>query len=174
MKNNYAFIDGQNLHMGTSTEGWRIDFGRFRKYLSDKYDVTRAFFFLGYIPKNKKLYRTIEVAGFEIIFKEVTLQGSKIKGNVDVELTLEAAVRIDDYDQAVLVTADGDFACLVRYLYGQKKLKMVLSPSRRDCSSLLKKSAQRKICALWDFRDKIRTQNQDKIKGRHQPDSALS
>nr|VFJ62885.1 MAG: NYN domain-containing protein [Candidatus Kentron sp. FW] len=97
MKNNYAFIDGQNPHMETSTEG------------------------------------------FEIIFKEVTLQDGKIKGNVDVELTLEAAIRINDYDQAVLVTADGDFAYLVRYLHGQKKLKMVLSPSRQDRSSLLKK-----------------------------------
>ena len=45
--NNLAFIDGQNLHMGTKECGWKVDFAKFRIYLKDKYKVTDAYYFLG-------------------------------------------------------------------------------------------------------------------------------
>ena len=41
----------------------------------------------------------------------------KPKGNVDAELVLQAMIDYQDYERAVIVTSDGDFACLVRYLY---------------------------------------------------------
>ena len=49
MKNedNIAFIDWQNLHMGTSGEGWSIDHKKFRVYLKDQYQVRRAYYFIG-------------------------------------------------------------------------------------------------------------------------------
>ncbi len=47
---NYAFIDSQNVHLSIRDQGWTLDWARLRKYLSDKYDVTTAFAFLGYIP----------------------------------------------------------------------------------------------------------------------------
>ena len=37
MKKNYAFIDSQNLHMGTQVSGWKLDFLKFRNYLKTKY-----------------------------------------------------------------------------------------------------------------------------------------
>jgi len=45
-ENNIAFIDGQNLHLGTSSEGWNIDFRRFRIYLKEKLQIEEAYFFL--------------------------------------------------------------------------------------------------------------------------------
>lgn len=51
-KNNYAFIDSQNLNLSIRDLGWRLDFSRFRKYLSDKYQVSKAFVFIGYIEGN--------------------------------------------------------------------------------------------------------------------------
>lgn len=44
-KNNYAFIDGQNLYMGTAKRAidpWKINLGRFRVYLEQKYQVKKA------------------------------------------------------------------------------------------------------------------------------------
>jgi hypothetical protein len=35
MENNLAFIDGQNLHLGTTQNNWRVDFEKFRVYLKD-------------------------------------------------------------------------------------------------------------------------------------------
>jgi hypothetical protein len=53
--NNYAFIDSQNLNLSVKQQGWTLDFGRFRKYLEDKYKITKAFLFIGYVPQNQSL-----------------------------------------------------------------------------------------------------------------------
>ncbi len=45
-ENNIAFIDGQNLHLGTASAGWKVDFLRFRVYLRDKFSVEEAYIFL--------------------------------------------------------------------------------------------------------------------------------
>jgi len=39
----YAFIDSQNLNLGVRSQGWKLDFGKFRQYLHDKYGVERPF-----------------------------------------------------------------------------------------------------------------------------------
>lgn len=67
--------------------------------------------------------------GYTLVFKAVTYRGDgKPQGNIDAELVLQAMVELPRYDRAVIVTSDGDFACLVRYLYQQRKLERVLSP----------------------------------------------
>lgn len=55
-QNNYAFIDSQNLHLSIKSLGWSLDNGRFRRYLQEKYAVTKAFIFIGYVAENNKLY----------------------------------------------------------------------------------------------------------------------
>jgi uncharacterized LabA/DUF88 family protein len=50
----------------------------------------------------------------------------------------------DNFDKAVIVTSDGDFYCLVEYLYQRDRLKKVLSPNSKKCSELLKKKAKEK------------------------------
>lgn len=52
----YAFIDSQNLNLGIRSQGWILDFGRFKKYLEDKYNVEKTFLFIGYVVGNESLY----------------------------------------------------------------------------------------------------------------------
>ena len=59
-ENNYAFIDGNNLYRGVKNSGWKIDFFRFRKWLSDKYKVSTAYYFIGLIPKEKDMYEFLQ------------------------------------------------------------------------------------------------------------------
>ena len=61
---NYAFIDSQNLNLAIKNQGWALDFARFRIYLKDKYNVTRAFLFIGYIDRYQDLYTSLQEAGF--------------------------------------------------------------------------------------------------------------
>jgi hypothetical protein len=42
-RNNFAFIDSQNLNLSIRSQGWVLDFKRFRVYLKDKYSVTKAY-----------------------------------------------------------------------------------------------------------------------------------
>lgn len=82
-------------------------------------------------------------------------RGGKPKGNVDAELVLQAMIDYRDYERAVIVTSDGDFACLVRYLYEEGKLERVLSPNRKGCSVLLKRAARERVDFLEDARRKL-------------------
>jgi len=50
---NYAFIDSQNLNLGVRSEGWRVDFKKFRLYLTNKYQVKTAYLFIGMVPGNE-------------------------------------------------------------------------------------------------------------------------
>src|SRR3989344_7012142 len=83
----YAFIDSQNLNLGIRSQGWQLDFKRFRVYLKDKYNVKKAFLFIGYLPKNRNLYNYLQSSGYELVFKtSVKDNNGKHKGNVDAEL----------------------------------------------------------------------------------------
>jgi hypothetical protein len=68
-------------------------------------------------------------------------------------------IDFDNYERAVIVTSDGDFACLVRYLCEKGKLDRVLSPNRKSYSVLLKRAAREKIDFLEDARKKIEYKN---------------
>lgn len=135
----YAFIDSQNLNLGVKELGWKIDQVRFRKYLSDKYNVTKAYIFIGYLPENARLYAALQSAGFVCIFRPTLVyKDGTTKGNCDAELVLQAMIDINDYDKAVIVTGDGDFQCLAKYLHEQDKLGALLIPNQQKFSALLK------------------------------------
>ncbi|TYC03114.1 MAG: NYN domain-containing protein [Kosmotoga sp.] len=153
---NYAFIDGNNLYLGLLDAGWKLDYVRFNNYLKRKYDVMKSYYFIGYIKGNENLYESLKQAGFHLIYKTVLQHNGIIKGNCDAELVLQAMIDINYYDEAVLVTSDGDFSCLVKYLGSKNKLRVVLSPSdNKGCSSLLKKAAAGKMAFMSDLRSKL-------------------
>ena len=114
----YAFIDSQNLNLGVRSLGWKLDYRKFRLYLKNRYDVEQAFMFIGLVANNQQLYTQLQKAGFILVFKP-TVQyfenGTQtVKGNVDAELVLHAsAIQFKNYDKAIIVSGDGDFACLI-------------------------------------------------------------
>ena len=141
-QNNFAYIDGANLHKGIADLGWKLDYRRFRVWLKEKYSVERAYLFLGLVPKYKDLYTFLQEAGYTLVFKETTYDSDgRVKGNCDAELVLHAVC--DMYDgactQSIIVAGDGDYACLVKFLSEHGKLKVVLAPNNSKCSILLKR-----------------------------------
>src|SRR3989338_296700 len=94
-KNNYAFIDSQNLNLSIQNQGWKLDFKKFRIYLKDKYNISKAFLFIGYVPQNQALYTYLQEDGYILIFKPtLQLPKGKVKGNVDAELVLHTLIEI--------------------------------------------------------------------------------
>lgn len=140
----YAFIDSQNLNLGINSLGWKLDFGKFRLFLRNKYNVEKIYLFIGYIPQNVQLYQTLQEFGYILIFKSVLAikKGKKTtyKGNVDAELVLHAMINYHTYDKAIIVSGDGDFFCLIEYLAGNNKLEKIIVPNPKY-SSLLRKYA---------------------------------
>jgi uncharacterized LabA/DUF88 family protein len=153
----YAFIDSQNLNLGTSKDiyrnrkliykGWKLDFKKFRKYLSDKFRISKAFLFIGHIPQNKTLYKKLMSYGYELVYKPTVKDNmGKPKGNVDAELVLHtAAIEYPNYDKAVIVSGDGDFYCLHNFLENRGKLEKIIIPNRHSESSLLKQFQKYKL-----------------------------
>lgn len=135
----YAFIDSQNLNLGILDQGWKLDYQRFLVYLKEKYFVEKAFLFIGYIPTNQKLYDFLKKSGYKLIFKPTVLDGNgKAKGNVDAELVLYSVrIEYENYSKAIIISGDGDFQCLVKYLVKQNKLSKVLVPNQKKYSKLL-------------------------------------
>lgn len=142
--------------------GWKLDWRKFRQFLSDKYNVTHAYMFIGYMSENESMYEYMHELGFLVVLKptvdvKVTHhpnlelseveqareakiadeQKPTIKGNVDAELVLYAMKELPHYDQAIIVSGDGDFFSLAEYLQQQGKLANILTPNWQY-SSLLK------------------------------------
>ena len=139
---NYAFIDSQNLNLSIQGQGWKLDYRRFRKYPEDKYKITKAFLFIGFIPTQQTLYTSLQQQGYILVFKPtLQLKDGKVKGNVDAELVLHTMIEWNNYSKAVLVTGDGDFHCLLEYLKNKNKLEKLLIPNSEKYSALLRKFA---------------------------------
>ena len=152
-----AYIDLANLHQGIKELNWDLDYLFFRTWLRDKYKIDIAYIFIGYIPKNRNLYLYLENIGYKLVFKEITHDGNgKIKGNCDTDLVLKAVS--DTYekklDRAVIVSGDGDFTCLVKFLLEREKLDTILAPYYKKCSILLKR-INTKLTFLNEFRSKL-------------------
>jgi len=153
----YAFIDSQNLNLGTSQDkykndkliykGWKLDFNKFFKYLKNKFRVSKAFLFIGYIPKNKNLYQKLKSFGYQIVFKPTTRdEEGKVKGNVDAEIVLySSAIEFNNYNKAIIVAGDGDYYCLYKYLKKKKKLYKIIIPNKHNESSLLRRFQKYKV-----------------------------
>jgi uncharacterized LabA/DUF88 family protein len=164
MENNLAFIDGQNLHMGTtlSDNSWRISLFKFKIYLEKKYKVNEAYYFLGYVQDiNQEIYSEIQKAGFILVFKQHnSVMLGKKKGNVDTDIVFEIMKKVykrKDFDKIILVSGDGDYKLLVDFLIEENKFKKILFPNRKYRSSLYKKLSNNYFAYLddKDIKDKI-------------------
>jgi len=143
-ESNIAYIDGQNLHLGTKQNKWKVDHKKFRTYLKDKYKVDEAYYCLGYTEEeNQALYSSLQKAGYIVIFREHNskLLGKK-KGNVDTDIVFEimqTLIERDDFNKILLVSGDGDYKKVVDYLIQKKKFKKLLFPNKQFASSLYNK-----------------------------------
>ena len=159
---NLAFIDGQNLHMGTMSadESWSVDLKKFRIYLKEKYGVMHAYYFLGFINESyQDLYDEIQEAGFVLKFREHnTAMLGKKKGNVDSDIIftiMKKLYRQDEFDKIVLVSGDGDYKMLTDFLMEEKRLAKILFPNKKYASSLYKKLGSEYFDYLENVKNRI-------------------
>src|SRR3989338_7116195 len=99
----YAFIDSQNLNLAIRDCGWNLDFRKFRVYLKEKFKVTKAYIFIGYIEENKSLYENLKQMGYTIIHKPtLEIKDKTVKGNCDAELVLHCMIEYNNFDKAII------------------------------------------------------------------------
>ena len=127
--------------MNTKANSWTVDLVRFRIYLKERYDIEKAYYFLGAVDEdNQDLYEKIQTAGFILVFREhsQSMIGKK-KGNVDTDIVFTVMSKIADkeqFDNVVLVSGDGDYYKMVKYLIEKERFAKLLAPNRHSTSSL--------------------------------------
>ncbi len=153
----YAFIDASNLWQAQKAKGKMFDYEKLKLYLKNKFNAKEIQIFyytaypkegtreqsqdgkhkfftylkkgLGYTVRKKELKRIIEHSD----------QGDSIqeKGNMDVEMTIDAIHFYKKYDAAILFTGDSDFLALVNYLRNGGK-KVFIFSSKNNVSQELR------------------------------------
>jgi len=144
IQKNVAYIDGANLHNGIKSLSWEFNYAHFRVWLREKYGVEQAYLFLGMVSKYKELYRELQEQGYTLIFKEVIYDNKgKAKGNCDADIVVLAMQDAYEnrFNNAILVSSDGDYAPLVKFLMSRQKITAIVSPyETKKCSVLLKRT----------------------------------
>jgi len=117
------FIDGANLHATARTLGFDIDYKRLLKEFEGRGSLLRAFYYTAMIEDQeysslRPLTDWLRYNGYTVVTKAVKEYTDasgrrKIKGNIDVELAVDAMDLADQIDQMVLFSGDGAFRSLV-------------------------------------------------------------
>lgn len=150
----YGFIDASNIIYGARTEGWLIDQKKLIGYLKRKFKVSKTFFYFGKDEKNKKqekFLKKLESFGYTLRVKQVKRYGKRQKANCDVDLTLDMVLLKDKYDQAIVLTGDGDFLPLFEYLKKEKK-EITIIAFPKSTARELKKFAGGRFIGLTNER----------------------
>lgn len=111
-----------------------------------------------YIPENQSLYTSLQAKGYILKFKPIIIgPNGKHKGNIDADMVLQIVIDFyqRNFTKALLITSDGDFYSVVKFLNQNKGLDKVLSPYFESCSTLLKRTAQEKISFMNNLRNKL-------------------
>ena len=165
---NYAFIDGQNLHLWTSTEWWNVDLIKLRIYLKDKYRIEKAYYFLWYLKdENNWLYTRLQEAGFIVVFKKQMIEmKSHKKWNIDSDMIFNIMEKLveepETFDKLLIISWDWDFKILIDYLIKKQRLLKILFPNKKFASSLYKWLENIYFDYLKNIKSKIEYKKQKK------------
>lgn len=121
----YAFIDSQNLNLGIQRMGWKMDWRRFRQFLQEKYNVTHAYMFIGYLAENESLYEHMHELGYLVVLKPtVDMNNNReaesantTSNNKDINNILNSTEKIPEDKHSVKGNVDADIV-----LYAMKEL----------------------------------------------------
>ncbi len=142
-----VFIDGANLFFTQRHLGWQIDFSRLMAFFMSAYASVEANY---YVPATEPVSeesaaftRVLTAHGYRITSKPVKKIVNKdtgvivMKGNLDVELVVDALSRIEQYDTFILLSGDSDFLPLIRALKERGKEIIVYSTQGLSARELL-------------------------------------
>ncbi len=117
------FIDGANLHSAARSLGFDIDYKKLQLHFAGKGRLVRAFYYTALIEDQdysplRPLVDWLDYNGFTVVTKPTkeftdSLGRRRIKGNMDIELAIDAMEMAPHLDHLVLFSGDGDFTRLV-------------------------------------------------------------
>ena len=131
----YAFIDASNIIYGARSAGWKVDFAKLKKYLTQRYHVDKIFFYGGMDENNKKqakFYEMLVALGYIVrLVPMKRFKDGKKKADCDARMSVEAMKYINECDSAIFMTGDGDFYWLMdEYKNANKDVRLLAFANR--------------------------------------------
>jgi len=131
------FIDGANLYATAKTLGFDIDYKRLLTFFRQKGNLVRALYYTAIAEDQeyssiRPLIDWLDYNGYSMVTKPTkeftdSLGRRKVKGNMDIELAVDAMKLGPSLDHIVIFTGDGDFRALVAALQESGKRVSVVS-----------------------------------------------
>jgi len=131
------FIDGANLYAAARALGFDIDYKRLLDLFAKKGHLIRAFYYTALVEDQeyssiRPLIDWLDYNGFKVVTKPAkeftdSTGRRKIKGNMDIELTVDALELADVVDHYVIFSGDGDFRTLVEALQRRGRKVSIIS-----------------------------------------------
>ncbi|MCF6326738.1 MAG: NYN domain-containing protein [Devosiaceae bacterium] len=132
-----VFIDGANLYATAKAIGVDVDYRSLLADFRKRCRFIRAYYFTAYLDDQeyssiRPLIDWLDYNGYTMITKPAkeftdAAGRKKIKGNMDIEIAVEALELAPHYDHMILFSGDGDFTSLVKALQKQAKKVTVVS-----------------------------------------------
>ena len=130
------FIDGANLYATAKALGFDIDYKRLLALFRTKGQLVRALYYTALAEDQeyssiRPLVDWLDYNGYQMVTKPTkeftdSFGRRKIKGNMDIELTVDAMRLAESLDHVVIFTGDGDFRALVGALQQNDKRVSVI------------------------------------------------
>ena len=155
----YVFIDAANILYSQQTLRWKVDYEKLKKYFKDECDLRGLYFYTGKVGDNEKqnsFIRRLEKLGYSVKAKEVKMIKTgqnliQMKGNLDIELALDAYKLKESYDTVLLLSGDSDFAYLIDLLKSEGKRVLVLSTRGHISRELIERAKYIDIRKLREY-----------------------
>lgn len=156
----YAFIDASNIWNAQKAKGKFLDFEKLKIFIEQKYSTksVEVYYYAAYPAEGTRSYSIASKHKFFVYLKrglgfvvrkkplkriKITSEigeGIEEKGDMDVELTIDAVNQVSRYDIALLFTGDSDYMALVRYIRSRNK-KVFIYSSKNNISRELRTGA---------------------------------
>ncbi|MFC0246581.1 NYN domain-containing protein [Falsochrobactrum ovis] len=131
------FIDGANLYAASKTLGFDIDYRKLLKAFQKRGYLLRAYYYTALVEDQeyssiRPLIDWLDYNGYKVVTKTAkeftdSTGRRKVKGNMDIELTVDAMQLTDTVDHFVIFSGDGDFRSLVEALQRRGRKVSVIS-----------------------------------------------
>jgi uncharacterized LabA/DUF88 family protein len=131
------FIDGANLYATSKAIGFDIDYKKMLKYFNREAYLLRAYYYTALIEDQeyssiRPLIDWLDYNGYRVVTKPTkeftdSMGRRKIKGNMDIELAIDALDLVGTVDHFVIFSGDGDFRSLVESLQRKGRKVSVVS-----------------------------------------------
>lgn len=194
--NLYVFIDSSNLWAAQKSKQKLLDYSKILHYIKYNFnpDALKIFYYAAYPAEGTRLYSIKNKhkfftflkkgLGFEVRKKELKRikivdenlgERIKEKGDMDVEITVDAMYHINKYDTAIFFTGDSDFLPLINHLKNNDKKVYILS-SRNNISEELR-TAGHGYCDVLSIENiwgnNLKNRNNKKITLRKEDDPMM-